>query len=60
MLRRFSSDQYTVDDSLPFMLNIFLASTFRLAGILAVLCYAQPAFILLLVPLAFVYRSIQA
>ncbi|GAQ86722.1 ABC transporter C family [Klebsormidium nitens] len=59
ILNRFSSDQYTVDDSLPFMLNIFLASAFRLAGILVVLCYAQPAFVLLLVPLAFIYRSLQ-
>ena len=48
-----------MDDSLPFMLNIFLANAFRLAGILVVLCCAQPAFVLLLVPLAFIYRSIQ-
>lgn len=32
ILNRFSSDVYTVDDSLPFMLNIFLAQIFGLFG----------------------------
>ena len=33
---RFSSDLYTVDDSLPFILNIFLANLFGVLGPLAV------------------------
>ena len=32
VLNRFSSDIYTIDDSLPFMLNIFLAQLFGLFG----------------------------
>lgn len=32
ILNRFSSDMYTVDDSLPFILNILLAQFFGLVG----------------------------
>jgi ATP-binding cassette subfamily C (CFTR/MRP) protein 10 len=32
ILNRFSSDQYAVDDSLPFISNIFLAQTIGLIG----------------------------
>lgn len=32
LINRFSSDTYTVDDSLPFILNILLAQTFGLIG----------------------------
>lgn len=36
LLNRFSSDTYTVDDSLPFILNIFLAQLVGLIGTLIV------------------------
>lgn len=32
ILNRISSDIYTIDDSLPFILNIFLAQIFGLIG----------------------------
>lgn len=32
IVNRFSSDTYTVDDSLPFILNILLAQLFSLIG----------------------------
>lgn len=32
VINRFSSDQYTIDDSLPFMANILLATLFGLVG----------------------------
>lgn len=59
ILNRFSSDLYTVDDSLPFILNIFLANLFGVVGPLAVTMYAVPWICLLLVPLSFVYFHIQ-
>eukprot|EP00092_Neocalanus_flemingeri_P010518 GFUD01011332.1.p1 GENE.GFUD01011332.1~~GFUD01011332.1.p1 ORF type:complete len:1535 (+),score=298.00 GFUD01011332.1:327-4607(+) len=59
ILNRFSSDLYTVDDSLPFILNIFLANLFGVVGPLAVTMYAVPWICLLLVPLSFVYFNIQ-
>jgi len=41
ILNRLSSDLYTVDDSLPFILNIFVANFFSLLGTLVVLSYSQ-------------------
>lgn len=38
---RFSSDLYTIDDSLPFFVNILLAKCFTLLGITVVLCIVQ-------------------
>ena len=32
ILNRFSSDTYTIDDSLPFIMNILLAQFFGLLG----------------------------
>jgi len=40
-LFRFSSDLYTIDDSLPFILNILLANFVGLLGIIVVLSYVQ-------------------
>jgi hypothetical protein len=55
---RFSSDVSKVDDSLPFILNIFLAQCVTLAGLLAVLCYSAPPLALLLLPLGWLYRCV--
>ncbi|CAI5495595.1 unnamed protein product, partial [Closterium sp. Naga37s-1] len=59
ILNRFSSDLYTVDDSLPFIANILLANSFSLAGIAALLLYTQWTFLLLLLPLTYMYSIIQ-
>lgn len=40
-LYRFSSDLYTIDDSLPFILNILLANFVGLLGIAVVLSIVQ-------------------
>ncbi|OMO74143.1 hypothetical protein COLO4_26706 [Corchorus olitorius] len=50
ILNRFSSDLYTIDDSLPFILNILLANFVGLLGIAVVLSYVQVLFLLLLLP----------
>ncbi|NWH86570.1 MRP7 protein, partial [Aegithalos caudatus] len=59
ILNRFSSDLYCVDDSLPFMLNIFLANMFGLLGMLVIMTYGLPWIGLVFLPLAVVYFSIQ-
>ena len=59
ILNRFSSDLYTVDDSLPFILNIFLARLFAVFGVLVICIYSVPWIVLLLVPLGFVYYDVQ-
>ncbi|XP_074845820.1 ATP-binding cassette sub-family C member 10 isoform X4 [Carettochelys insculpta] len=59
ILNRFSSDLYCVDDSLPFILNIFLANVFGLLGMLVMITYGLPWIGLILLPLAALYFSIQ-
>ncbi|XP_062980311.1 ATP-binding cassette sub-family C member 10 isoform X2 [Elgaria multicarinata webbii] len=59
ILNRFSSDLYCVDDSLPFILNIFLANIFGLLGMLVMITYGLPWIGLVLLPLAAIYYSIQ-
>ncbi|NWI13381.1 MRP7 protein, partial [Crypturellus soui] len=59
ILNRFSSDLYCVDDSLPFILNIFLANTYGLLGMLVMITYGLPWIALVLLPLAALYFSIQ-
>lgn len=57
---RFSSDVDTIDDDLPFILNIFLSEAFEMLGTLVVLVISQPLLFAAFVPLAFIYRWIQA
>ncbi|XP_052537401.1 ATP-binding cassette sub-family C member 10 [Tympanuchus pallidicinctus] len=59
ILNRFSSDLYCVDDSLPFILNIFLANMYGLLGMLVIITYGLPWIGLVLLPLAAIYFSIQ-
>lgn len=59
ILNRLSSDTYTVDDSLPFILNILLAQLFGLLGTLFVTIYGLPWICLVLVPLVPIYHWLQ-
>nr|XP_009512064.1 PREDICTED: multidrug resistance-associated protein 7 [Phalacrocorax carbo] len=59
ILTRFSSDLYCVDDSLPFILNIFLANMYGLLGMLVIITYGLPWIVLVLLPLTALYFSIQ-
>uniref|UniRef100_A0A336LPK6 ABC-type xenobiotic transporter n=1 Tax=Culicoides sonorensis TaxID=179676 RepID=A0A336LPK6_CULSO len=59
ILNRFSSDLYTIDDSLPFILNILLAQLAGLIGALAVSIYAMPWLTVFAVPLIPIYLSLQ-
>uniref|UniRef100_UPI0037E7DE69 ATP-binding cassette sub-family C member 10 isoform X2 n=2 Tax=Semicossyphus pulcher TaxID=241346 RepID=UPI0037E7DE69 len=59
ILNRFSSDLYSVDDSLPFILNILLANVFGLLGTLVVISYGLPWVLLPLLPLTLLYQRTQ-
>ncbi|KAJ8755380.1 hypothetical protein K2173_019178 [Erythroxylum novogranatense] len=59
ILNRLSSDLYTIDDSLPFIINILLANLVGLLGIAIVLSYVQVLFLLLLLPFWFFYGKLQ-
>lgn len=60
ILNRFSSDTYTIDDSLPFILNILLAQLFGLIGSISVSLYALPWLGLIIAPLCPIYLDIQS
>lgn len=59
ILNRFSSDLYSVDDSLPFVLNILLANAFGLLGMLVVMSYGLPWVLVPLLPLSLLYYRTQ-
>ncbi|CAG9765420.1 unnamed protein product [Ceutorhynchus assimilis] len=59
LLNRFSSDTYTIDDSLPFILNLLLAQFFGLLGSLGITIYGLPWICMFLVPLVPVYHWLQ-
>uniref|UniRef100_A0A8C6U2W1 ATP-binding cassette, sub-family C (CFTR/MRP), member 10 n=1 Tax=Neogobius melanostomus TaxID=47308 RepID=A0A8C6U2W1_9GOBI len=59
ILNRFSSDLYSIDDSLPFILNILLSHIFNLMGVLVVMSYGLPWILVPLVPLALIYYWLQ-
>lgn len=59
VLNRFSSDVYSVDDKLPFMLNILLATVFNLLGMLVIISCSLPWVLVPLLPLAVFYFRTQ-
>lgn len=59
ILNRFGKDQYMIDDLLPKTLSSWLATTFSVIGIITVIAIATPYFIVIMVPLSLVYRSVQ-
>ncbi|KAF4523999.1 hypothetical protein B566_EDAN013841 [Ephemera danica] len=59
ILNRFSSDTYTIDDSLPFIMNILCAQFFGLLGSLTVTVYGLPWLGLILLPMLPVYYWLQ-
>ncbi|XP_069682959.1 ATP-binding cassette sub-family C member 10 [Periplaneta americana] len=59
ILNRFSSDTYTVDDTLPFIMNILLAQFFGLIGTVIITIYGLPWLVLVLAPLVPVYHWLQ-
>ena len=59
ILNRVSSDLKTVDDDLPFILNIFLAQLFGVVCPIIVCMYAVPWICLVLLPVVFVLYDYQ-
>jgi ATP-binding cassette, subfamily C (CFTR/MRP), member 10 len=60
ILNRLSGDTYSVDESLPFILNIFLKDLADVVGTLAILFYGNKFVLLLLLPLGIIYVRLQA
>mmetsp|Transcript_26640 Transcript_26640/g.35003 ORF Transcript_26640/g.35003 Transcript_26640/m.35003 type:complete len:573 (-) Transcript_26640:187-1905(-) len=60
LMNRFSSDVFTIDDQLPFMLNILLAQTVGLLGTAIILAVSNAWSIVILVPVLSFYGVVQA
>ena len=59
IVNRFSSDVFSIDDALPFIMNIFLAQIYGIFGTIVITCYGLPWFAILLVPIGILYYKIQ-
>ena len=59
IINRVSSDMYSVDDALPFIINLFSFGFFQTFGILVVTCYSLPWITLAVIPICFIYYKIQ-
>ncbi|KAJ8564273.1 hypothetical protein ON010_g7071 [Phytophthora cinnamomi] len=59
VLNRLSGDTYAVDESLPFILNIFLKDAADVVGALVILFYGNRLVLVLLVPLSVLYFHLQ-
>ncbi|KAL3668959.1 hypothetical protein V7S43_006247 [Phytophthora oleae] len=59
VLNRLSGDTYAVDESLPFILNIFLKDAADVMGALVILFYGNRLVLGLLVPLSVLYFHLQ-
>src|SRR3546814_457623 len=60
IINRFSKDTDSIDDGLPFWLNILLAQMFSLTGTAVVLCIVTPALVPLLAAVGLVYYFLQS
>ncbi|CAA93309.3 ATP-binding cassette transporter abc2 [Schizosaccharomyces pombe] len=56
ILNRFSSDVYRVDEVISRVFMFFFRNLFQIVFVLAVICYSSPMFMILIVPLFFLYR----
>jgi ABC-type multidrug transport system fused ATPase/permease subunit len=59
ILNRFSSDIYTIDESLPFTLGMLFSMLFACVATVAIISYVTPLFLVFLFPLGYMYRFAQ-
>lgn len=59
IMNRFSKDLYTIDQTLPSTISMYILQVFTVAATFLVICIATPWFIAVCVPLCFLYMSIQ-
>ena len=59
LVNRFGKDSNTIDDSLPFIMNILLANTFLLIGSCFVIGFSDPPILLLLLIISIIYYRLQ-
>lgn len=59
IMNRFSKDLYTIDQTLPSTLSMYIVQVFTVAGTFLVICFVTPSFIAVCIPLIILYTGIQ-
>nr|CAG8528506.1 14943_t:CDS:10 [Entrophospora candida] len=59
ILNRFSKDQYTIDEVLPRTFAGYFRTIFYVLATILVIAFSTPLFIIVIIPMIFVYRYIQ-
>eukprot|EP00127_Corallochytrium_limacisporum_P007530 Clim_evm52s253 gene=Clim_evmTU52s253 len=59
IVNRFSKDIYVVDEAIPRTMRSFISTSLRVIGVIAVITYSTPLFIVAIAPLSVVYVVIQ-
>ena len=60
ILNRFGRDSNTIDDNLPFILNILLSQSFLLVGSCILIVYAFPPMLIILLLILVLYNILQS
>lgn len=59
VVNRFSKDQYTIDETLPVALGAFMGTSFGVLGAVSVIVSVTPFFLVVVLPLAYLYYYVQ-
>lgn len=59
ILNRFSKDQHTVDEILPRTFNGYFRVLFSVISTIVIIAFSTPAFMILVIPLTFIYIYVQ-
>ncbi|RCI02867.1 hypothetical protein CU098_008807, partial [Rhizopus stolonifer] len=59
ILNRFSKDQHTIDEVLPRNFNMYLRVLSQVIATITIITFSTPFFLILVIPLSFLYMAIQ-
>ena len=59
IMNRFSKDIDIMDTTIPWNLRTLLVTTLNVIGTMIVICYSNPLFIAVVIPIAFIYYFVQ-
>ncbi|OAD00212.1 hypothetical protein MUCCIDRAFT_166009 [Mucor lusitanicus CBS 277.49] len=59
ILNRFSKDEHTIDEVLPRNFNMYIRVFAQVVATVLIITFSTPFFLLLVIPLAFVYMAVQ-
>ncbi|KAI8384080.1 multi drug resistance-associated protein MRP [Blakeslea trispora] len=59
ILNRFSKDQHTIDEILPRNFNMYLRVLSQVVATISIITFSTPFFLILVIPLSFIYLAVQ-